>query len=425
MAEDIFLMISTEIKKLSSCRKELTIVMDKADLEPIREQQAKVVQKEAEFPGFRRGKAPMHLVRRNFAQAIETYTLEAALDEGLRRSAEENKLAIVGNPEAKKLEFNQEGNLVSVIEVDTFPEFETLKYKDISLTKDVYIISDKAVDDAIEDFRRRKAEVVTIEDESLKGHIVTLDMQELGDADVVLVGKKYDDIVVRLGEGKFDPQMEEQLVGVKAGEEKMIEKRYPDDFPQAEFAGKVEKYKVKIKQVQKENLPELTEEFIQSVNNSFKTIDDLKARTRDQIELEYKRMSDNRLFEDMAQILLQDNPFDVPHVLVHNYLDHMVKDIRGRNPEFREDEIREHYHGQAEFTLKWHYLREQLAIQENITVTEEDVTTFLAELKDDKLREIYQTNEGLLQKTKESILERKIDDFLIGHANVTENIINV
>jgi trigger factor len=418
-------MIRTDIKNLSSCRKELTIVMDKADLEPIREKQVKEVQKQAEFPGFRRGKAPMNLIKQNYSQMIESYTLEAALDEALRRSAEENKLAIVGHPEAKKLEFNDEGNLVSVIEVDTFPEIGQVKFGPLDLVRDIYQISDQAVDDAIAAFRRRGAIIVNADGPGQMGNILTLDMQELGAGDVVIIGKKYDDIVVRLGEGKFDAQLEEQLVGLQAGDEKIIEKHYADDFPQAEFSGKTERYKVNIKKIQQENLPELNEEFLRSVNANLKTFDDLKLRTREQLEADYENMAENRINDDLAQYLIQENPFDLPDAIVEDYLDRMVKDLKARNPKLGEDEIRKHHQGQAIFTIKWHYLREQLTQQENIVVTDEDLRAYFEEFKDEKVREIYKNNEQLMLKAKEGILERKIDEFLLGQAHITENIINL
>ena len=123
-------MIKTEIKKISNYKKELNIVMDKTDLEPIREAQAKRVQREVQFPGFRKGKAPLGMVKKNYADAVEAYTLEAALDESLQKSVIDNNIHVVGTPEAKKVDFNENGDLVSVVEVETTPDVELKKYKE-------------------------------------------------------------------------------------------------------------------------------------------------------------------------------------------------------------------------------------------------------------------------------------------------------
>ena len=91
--EEIAGMIKTEIKKISNYKKELNITMDKADLEPIREAQAKRLQKEVQLPGFRKGKAPLGMIKRNYADAVEAYTLEAALDESLQKSVNPGRIA--------------------------------------------------------------------------------------------------------------------------------------------------------------------------------------------------------------------------------------------------------------------------------------------------------------------------------------------
>lgn len=208
-------MVSSEVKKISSCRKELNIKMDKSDLEPLRVKETKQVQKEVQYPGFRKGKAPLSLVKRQYADAIEAYTLEAAVQEALQQSVEEHKIDVVGTPEAKKVEYNKEGNLEIVIDVDTYPEIELNGYKGFEFTKDKYEITDKFVDETIGKLLKEKATRVPVENAIENSHIVTLDMQELDSEGKPVVGRKYKDIQVSIGEGRFDPDLEEQLLGLK------------------------------------------------------------------------------------------------------------------------------------------------------------------------------------------------------------------
>ncbi len=418
-------MISTEIKKLSSCKKELTITMEREALEPIREDQAKKVRREVQLPGFRKGKAPMGLVKKSYGDAIEAYTLEAAVDQGLRKSVEENELAIVGAPEAKKVDFNEDGHLIMVVEVETYPEIELKKYKGLELTKDVYEITDKLVDDTMERFRKEKAEITVLDGPADKGCIIHLDMQELDDDGKPLAGKKYENITVHIGEGKFDPELEEQLIGLKADEEKEISKIYPDDFPQKEYAGKKERYLVKVKNVEQEILPELNDEFVKDLGESFETVEELRKAARENLEHQYKHESENRLSADLSQALVEENPFDVPSVMVQDYLERIVEDVKQRDPKLQEEMIRKQYEAEAQFTMKWVYLREEIGKKENIDVTEEDEAKFLEELNDDKLREVYKSNAQLMSRVKEDIRNKKIFDFLIENSKVTENAIKL
>ncbi|MCD4693503.1 MAG: trigger factor [Calditrichales bacterium] len=418
-------MITTEIKMLSSCRKELSITMEKADLETIREKETKRVRKEAQYPGFRKGKAPLDLVKSKFADTIQAYTLEAAVDESLRYSLKENDLPVVGTPEAKKVDFNEDGSLITIIEVETYPEIELKKYKSFKLVKDEYTIKDKFIDDAIDRLRQQKAEVTTVDAPIEKGHIVSLDMQELDEEGNPVKGKKYSDISVHVGDGRFDPELEEQLTGLVKGEEKVISKIYPDDFPQKDFAGKKELYNIKIKNVQKEDLPELNDEFVKDLGIELETVEDLRKTTRQRLKHEYAIEAEKRFSADLSQKLLEENPFDIPNVLVDNYLDKIVADVRKQNPKVNEDDARQHYKADALFSIKLYYLKEQIVKKENIEVNEEDVDKFLDELNNDKIRDAYKNNISLLERVKEDILDRKTFDFLVNNSKITTNKIDL
>lgn len=418
-------MITTEIKKLTSCRKELTITMDKADIQQIREQQIKKVQREVQYPGFRKGKAPLHIVTRQYKDAIETYTLEEALDESLHLATSENKIYIVGQPEAKKFDFDVDGNLVSVIETDTFPEVELNNYKDFELTKDQYIITDKYVDETIQKMLRQRAEISSIDGPAEDGNILTINMQELDEGGVALVGKKYENMNIRLGEGKFDPELEKQMLGLMTGEEKNIEKIYPADFPQKEFAGKIERFCVTVKNIQRETLPELNDEFAQEIDPTIKNVEELVQKMKLQLELNYQHEAEHRIQSDLAQILVQENPVEIPPTIIDNYLESLIKDMRRQQPELNENDIRQHYRNQANFNIKWQFIKEQLVKVENLSVTDEEINKFLEELTNDNLRTAYHSNPVLLNRAKDEILERKIHDFLIQNAKVTVNEITL
>ena len=129
-------MINAEVKKLSGCKKEISIVMPKADIEPIREKETLKVRKDVQVPGFRKGKAPLHMVKRQYGQYIEAYTMEAAVQEAVEKAITENDVKAVGMPEPKKVEFNDDGDLVMDVEVEVFPEVELKNYKGFEFVKD-------------------------------------------------------------------------------------------------------------------------------------------------------------------------------------------------------------------------------------------------------------------------------------------------
>ena len=254
-----------------------------------------------------------------------------------------------------------------------------------------------------------------------KDHLVVLDMQELDESGNPIKNKNYKDISLTIGQGRFDPELEEQIIGLKNGEEKRIEKIYPEDFPQKEYAGKKEAYLIKIKSVQREELPELTDDFAKEINEQFKTVEELRKATREQLDYNYKMESENRFNQELMQKLLEENPFEIPEALVENYLRHIVEDVKRRDPQAKEDVIRQHYQSEAEFTIKVHYLKEKIARVEKIEVNESDVQTFLDEIKEEKVREFYEKTPQMMDRVKDDILQKKIDDFLFKNTKIKTN----
>lgn len=414
-------MIKTEIKKISNCRKELSIIMPKAEIEPIREKEVLNIRKSVQFPGFRKGKAPLSMVKKSYAQHIEAYTMESAVHQALEKAITENELQVVGMPDPKKVDFTDDGDLSMTIEVDTYPEVELKKYKGFDFIKDKYQIEDSFIEENINRLRKQHA-TRSEEDGKVKdGHIVLIDMQELDKSGAPLVGKKYNDISITIGEGRFDPELEKQLVGLEKGKAQKITKEYPKDHAQKEMAGKKEYYEITVKKIEKEELPELNDEFVQKINPNIKTVDEFKEFVAKGIKSDYENEAENRFSQDLSQKLIEENPFDVPDALVENYLDNIVKDVRRRDPKANEAQLREYYRNDALMNLKWHYIKDQISKEEKIEVEEKDIEDFLNKIENEEVRRIYKENEAVLAEARHSIRDRKVYDFLVANSVINEN----
>ena len=418
-------MITTEIKKISNCRKELNIVMAKADLEPIREKELQKMRKSVQFPGFRKGKAPLNMIKKSYAQHIEAYTMESAVQEALEKAVVENEIKVVGMPDAKKVDFNDDGDLTMTIEVDTHPEVELKKYTGFKFIKDKYIIKDSFIEENINRILKQHATKSEADGKVENGQIVLIDMQELDESGAPLVGKNYNDISISIGEGRFDPELEKHLIGLEKHKPTKVTKEYPKDYAQKEMAGKKEHFEITVKKIEVEELPELNEEFIQKINPNVKTVEEFKKFVAQNVENDYTRESDNRFSQELSQKMIEENPFEIPDALIENYLDNMIKDMKQRDPKADENSLREYYRNDAVTNMKWHYLKEQIAEEEKIESNDKDLEEFLEKIENEEIRKLYKENAAALEEVKHSIKDRKVQDFLLENSKVKENEIKL
>ena len=413
-------MVSTDVRDITSCKKELKIRIPAEDIETIREQQIKNVQKEAQIQGFRKGKAPKHLVLNYYAGTIERYTLDEALERGFQEGIKETNIVPFGQPLVKKFDFDEHKNLNMEVEVETYPEIELKKYKGLTIEKVIYQINDEDVEDQLNHIRKQEATITPVVEPAREGHHMTIDMQELDATGMPLVGKKYENIRVDLGEGRFDPDIERQLIGLKAQEEKIIEKSYPQNNIKGQPSRKTERYKVIVKTIEDQELPKADDDFVKNLNIGLETLEELKGKIRERLEYDWGQQSENHFYNQLAHELLQENPFDVPESMVNGYLDQILKEIRSKNSQVDEEEVRKNYRVDALFNIKWHHLKEKIAQQENINAAEEDLRKYINEIEDKKIRERYENDKKLQKHLLNDIYEKKIMDFLISHSQVTE-----
>ncbi len=412
-------MVKTELQKLSTCKLKLQITMPADDVEKIRREQEKLAQKDATIQGFRKGKAPLNRVKSMFAGTIERNTIDEALQKAFEESLKQNKIIPVGPPLVKSFDYDDEKNLIMDVEVETYPEIDLKNYRNFKFEKIIYKIDDDDVRDNIEYIRKQKAVITTVENEAQKGQFISFSVQEMDESGMPLIGKKYDDIRIQIGEGQFDPDLESQIIGMKPGESRIIQKIYPKSAGK-ELAGKTERYSITMQKIEKEELPELNDQFVEDLNLDLKSLEEFKGKVREELEHRWGQESEHQFYHQVVQELLHENPFDVPEAMVNNYLDNILEDIRQRDKNIDEEEVRKHYRADATFNIKWFHLREKIAKEEQIKSTEEEYNQFLEQLEDENKRKIYEDNKELKQRVMNDLFEKKVFDFLVNNSKVKE-----
>ena len=251
------------------------------------------------IPGFRKGKVSRQVFNSMYGEsALFEDALNEVLPEAYGDAVDEAGIEPVGRPEidVKSMEKGEDWEIIAVVPVK--PDVKLGQYKDLDVTKQDRNVSDEEVDSTLESKREQQAELVLKEEAAKDGDTVVIDY--VGSVDgVPFEGGKAENHSLELGSNSFIPGFEDGLVGVKPGEEKDVTVTFPEEYQEESLSGKEAVFNVKVHEVKSKELPEMDDEFAKDVDEDVETLDELKEKTRKQLE-EGRENAANEAVEDEA-----------------------------------------------------------------------------------------------------------------------------
>lgn len=339
------------------------------------------------IPGFRKGKAPRAVVEGMYGHEV---FYQDAMDElapkAFEQGLKESGLRIVGAPSISDVNVTEGRTVEYTFAVSLYPEVTLGQYKGLSAQKDEVKVTDEDVDKELDAARKRNARILTVEDrEAQMGDTANIDFDGYLDGERFDGGKAegYD---LELGSGAFVPGFEEQVVGMKIGEEKDVNITFPEDYV-ADLAGKAVVFKVKLNSLSAKELPELDDEFAKDVSE-FDTLDEYKADIRAKQEKQQQEMADNKFRSDIIRQACENMTVEIPSVMVDDKLEEMVRNYAAsfgftdRNTSL-EDLLNmmgveaAAIRPSAEMQVKTELLLETVAEAENMEVTQEEADEYM------------------------------------------------
>ena len=394
----------------------------------------KVYAKTAKYfniPGFRKGKAPMQLVERQYGSAI---FYEDAFNELVPdiydEAIKENKIEAVSRPNIDIVQMEKGKELIFTATVETKPEVELGKYKGIEIKKIEYTTTDKDIEHELGHMAERNARLVTVEDRAVeKGDITTIDFEGSIDG-VQFEGGKAENHELEIGSNTFIPGFEDQIIGMKLEEEKDIKVKFPEDYFSKDLAGKDAVFKVKLHEIKKKELPKIDDEFAKDVSE-FDTLEELKNSIKEKLDTENTEKAKYETEEEAIKVVCDNTKLDIPNGMIELEIDNMIKDMETRlsyqglnlNQYLQirnktEAEIRENFKEQAERSIKSRLVLEAIVKAENFEVTPEEVSEKVKEMasqygrKEEELLE----NEQLKEYIESNLKTQKAIEFIVKNA---------
>jgi trigger factor len=430
-------MMKVNLEKIENNIAYLNFEVGEERFEKAMEQAYKKEVKRFSVPGFRKGKAPRSLIERHYGpEVFYQSAAEIILPEAYDIGVKDYQLEPVDQPKFDIQQIEKGKKFLATAEVVVKPKVEIKEYKGLEVNKMVYNVTEEDVDKELKALQEKNARLVAVEDRAAeKGDIVVIDFEGFID-DKPFKGGKAENYPLELGSSNFIPGFEEQLIGCLPETEKEVKVTFPDDYKEKKIAGKEAVFKVKVKDLKRKDLLPLDDEFAKDVSE-FETLEDLKDDIRKRLEQRAESFSDSSVKGEIVKRLSESVEIDIPGVMIDREIDKQIMDfamsLRYQGIDIRSylemakispDDLRDRFRQKAIDNVKTSLILEQIAELENIQVSEEELDEEI-----NKYADAYKTspeeyrkklNEENINGIKDAILTKKIFDFLIDNAKITE-----
>jgi trigger factor len=431
--------ISVNVENLAPCKKLLRIEVDVADVDSAFNEVTGEYRKHAQLPGFRPGKAPRAIVEKNFATKINEEVKKKLLQGAYESALEKESLKAAVYPEIEEIQFGRGQAFKFAATVEAEPEFELPEYKGLKVRRETKVIGEDEVTAALEKLREQRVDYNDVDRELQRGDIGVVDytgssegqpLSEIAPTARGLTEQKS--FWIRAESEEFIPGFADQLIGMKAGEERPVEVDFPADFVSQELAGKKGTYEVKLTQVKERILPEVDEEFAKSFGGE--SLEKMKEGIKNDLESEQKFQEYRDVRDQLVKDLMEQAKFDLPETVVATETRNVVYNIVAENQrrglgkdviEEQKDQIFSAANANAKEKVKAMYLLSRIAEKEGIKAEQEELAARVQAMAQqyqmpvDKLIKQLKERDGF-GEIHEQVLVGKVLDFLQLNANVEE-----
>ncbi len=406
------------------------------EAEKFEEAMKKVYLKNAKYfniPGFRKGKAPMNIVEKYYgAQIFYEDAFNELVPEIYDEAIKSNNVEAVSRPNIDIKQMEKGKELIFTATVQTKPEVKLGKYKGIEIKKIEYNVSDKDIEQELNLMAEKNSRLITIEDRPVqKDDIAVIDFEGFLNGEP-FEGGKAENHELTIGSNTFIPGFEDQVVGMKIGEEKDLNLKFPNEYFSKDLAGKDVVFKVKLNEIKKKELPNIDDEFAKDVSE-FDTLKELKNSISEKLENQNKERERVEKEDAVIEAVSEKVEVDIPSGMIETEIDNMMKDIEQRlmyqgltlkqYTELtgkKESDLRKEFEEQANKNVKYRLVLEAIVKAENIEVDDKSVEEKLKEMAKNygQKEEELLNNDNIKQYTKENMKVEKAIEFLVENAKM-------
>jgi len=428
--------MSVTIEDLSSVKKILHIEVPVTAATEEIEKAYSQLKKTAKIKGFRPGKTPRGVLERLYKKDVQADVTSRLIQESFVNAVKETELKIVGSPQIDPppLDLNSPYKYAATVEVK--PEIGRIEFKELSLKKTRYQVADKDVDTQIQMLRKNLAQLKKIEDPrpAQEGDFVLIDYEGLKEGKPFSETGLTENFTMKIGAGSISKEMDEQLVGMKPGDEKETKVKFAEDHFNKQLANQEIDFQVTLKEIREEVLPEVDDAFAKKLGK-YENLDELKAAIVENLKQGYDKRVEQELNEQAFSALIEKKDFEVPEVMVEYELENIIADaersfsyhnVSMEDLGLTREKLKERYQDTAVKQVKRHLILSQIIEQENMTLSDEErekgYQNMAASLNQtaEAIKGYYQKNKENLEFFEQALLEKQAIKLIIESSNTEE-----
>ena len=411
--------LKVKSKKINDFTYELAISAKWIDIKEDFNSAKKKVAKEIKLPGFRKGKIPENILMSQYIHSVEMGFVQDFCEKYYLMALQEEKLTPINQAQLKDIDFSYEKDLSFKSEFEIEPSLSLPKFKKnmVSVEKIKFLSNDEEVDKTIDNIMNSQAKAEQIEKNSKDGDFLIVDMQELDESGIPIIGKKEKKYIA-IGQDPFIEDKAESFKSKNVGDSVKITIDMGDGEKNYEFT---------IDTIQRRVPPVLDDDFVKQMDPNCKSVAEWKSNVRKSIDSEYQRKSDemfnSSLIDEFVKLI---NPI-LPLSMLENYLNNIVSEVKQNqnSPEMDDSKIKEQYQLFAENNLKWFLLRKAIISDQELSVSTDEVNDFIKEALDKNETqkaeiERFYKKESNKNKLADDLLDQKIIEMLKEHSKIKE-----
>lgn len=425
--------MNVTVEELSPIKRKLVVEIAAEQVSSEIEKAYRKIAKSAVVKGFRKGKVPRRILEQQYAPRMENDVVGSLINESLFKAMIDQKLNPVSQPQIVDSAKLEAGKVFTYeAEVEIRPEVKAKGYTGLKLEKEKIAFDEAIVDERLEQLAQSRSTLeVTSRKKAREGDTVIIDFEGFIDGTAFENGAASD-YQLELGSGSFIPGFEEQIVGMKRDEEREVAVSFPENYGAKELAGKPATFKVVLKEIKEKVVPRPNDELAKEVG--FDNLKDLKTRIRDDSMREQTDRVQNKMQEQLMDLLVAANEFEVPEGMVQSQLDHLKQNFsqrlqsQGMSLEMlgmNDEGFATAYREMADKQVRGELILDAIAEQEKLVVEEAEIEAKMEELASQSnapLEQVkaYFNNPQAKEGLSGQILQEKVIAFIVDKAKVTE-----